>query len=101
MTLAVKQQLRIAFDLSGTLVGTTDAQDALAMQLLLKRLKKAGHTIVVWSGYDIEEVKSKIKELELDPYVDEYACKTDQIERPDIAFDDVWGVLATGATIKV
>lgn len=101
MTLAIKQKLRIAFDVNGTLIGTTDSQDALAIQLLLKRLKKAGHQIIVWSGNGAEYANEKVTNLGLQDYVDEFASKLDDIERPDIAFDDVWGVLASGVTIKV
>jgi phosphoglycolate phosphatase-like HAD superfamily hydrolase len=94
---------KIAFDLNGTLIGTRDPDDAIALQLLLKRLKKAGHTIIVWSGYGVEEAKKTIKELELEKYVDEYKTKGEGEDMPDIAFDDNHdtGFLAKEATILV
>ncbi|BCX14221.1 MAG: hypothetical protein KatS3mg085_753 [Candidatus Dojkabacteria bacterium] len=101
MNSITRVNLRIAFDINGTLVGTSDPDDSLAMQLLIKRLKKAGHTIILRTGDTVEYSMQKAKELGLDQYIDEYATKLDIEERPDVAFDDVWGMLATGVTIKV
>ncbi len=101
MNIVTKESLRIAFDVNGTIIGTNDPDDALAIHLLIKRLKRAGHTIILWTGDTIEYAMQKAKDLGLDQYIDEYATKLDIAEKPDIAFDDVWGLLATGVTIKV
>lgn len=75
------------------------------MQLLLKRLKDRGHTIIVWTGDTKEYAQQVVKDLNLGNYVDQ--CRTklgdkDQ-EMPDIAFDDneVACFLAKESTILV
>lgn len=91
----------IAFDIQGVLIGTNDPNDGLAMQYLLKRLKRSGHKIIVWTSDSQEYAKSKVKELNLEVYVDECRTKFDEGERPDIAFDDnpVTSILAEQSII--
>jgi len=77
----------IAFDINGTLIDRKDKprKDIINM---LKTLKEAGHTIMVWSGNSKEYVEEIIESLELTDYVDICASKTDSEHTPDIAFDD-------------
>lgn len=83
----------IAFDIRGTLVNTRDPDHALAMRLLLKRLKDRGHTIIIWTGQDTEFAKAEIKKLSLENYIDQYRVKGERdkdgkLFQPDIVFDD-------------
>lgn len=82
------QPLTIAFDLRGTLISAKTVEDTIAMQLLLKRLKKAGHRIIVWSGDHESEVEEVIRNLHLNSYVDAYYNKLTAKEKPDVVFDD-------------
>lgn len=78
----------IAFDIHGILADTDDPNDALAMQYLLKRLKRSGHTIIVWTSDSKEYAYKRVKELNLLPFVDEFRTKFDDGKKPDISFDD-------------
>lgn len=65
----------IAFDINGTLTGTDNPEDAIAAQQILKRLKRAGHKIIVWTGNTKEDAQRIVKELKLEDYVDECRSK--------------------------
>lgn len=86
----MKRIKTIAFDVQGTLVNTLDKEDSLAMQLLLKRLKKADYKIIVWTSDTAKHAQKIIKDIHLEDYVDEYWSKLDKNKPvPDLAFDDV------------
>lgn len=84
----MKNTLVIAFDLQGTLISTATKEDQLALVYLIKRLKKAGHTIMVWTGGDIKNIDIALKELDLESFVDYKCSKMNPKIKPDIAFDD-------------
>jgi FMN phosphatase YigB (HAD superfamily) len=81
-------KLTIAFDLQGTLINTETNEDQLAMIYLIKRLKKAGHIIMVWTGGYEKDIEKALEELNLTEYVDHVCTKRKPTVRPDIAFDD-------------
>lgn len=78
----------IAFDIQGVLIDTDEPEDALAMQTLLRRLKRSGHTIIVWTSDTKEYATEIVTQLNLIEYVDSCRSKFDGGIKPDIAFDD-------------
>ncbi len=96
-------RLTIAFDMLGTLVATNTSEDQQAMIFLIKRLKKAGHKIIVWTGGFKQDAERAVFELGLKDFVDECIEKVEATEIPDIAFDDdkFTCQLASKATILV
>ena len=95
--------LVIAFDLQGTLIDTKTEEDQLAMVYLIRRLKNAGHTIMVWTGGDVKKIDTAVRHLNLEDYVDYKCSKMNPIVKPDIAFDDSPNAFLLGskATILV
>lgn len=95
--------MRIAFDISGTLLRANE-EETKSMIMFLKILKNAGHTIVVWSGDDVDTVNKFIEQYALKDFVDIATSKLSvkPEDFPDIAFDDSeFGYLGKLATIKV
>lgn len=96
----------IAFDVHGTLYDHMGKPRTQVIEFL-KVLKKAGHTIIVWSTETRAEVWMVITDLDLEEYVDMHGSKLDVgkswlPDMPDIAFDDQAMLgLAIEATIKV
>jgi phosphoglycolate phosphatase-like HAD superfamily hydrolase len=84
----MRNSLVIAFDLQGTLIDTETEEDQLALIYLIKRFKKAGHTIMVWTGGNVEDIDTALKELGLKDFIDYRCSKRKPPIRPDIAFDD-------------
>lgn len=82
------KKLTFRFDVQGTLVGTKLEEDTLAMKLLLKRLKRAGHEIIVWSGNDLQATKDTINRIGLSDFVDKYEEKLNPEGVADVLFDD-------------
>lgn len=91
----------IAFDVYGTLLETETEEDSLAMQLLIKRLKKRGHYIIVWTANGEYEAVEAVKMLGLVDHVDECRSKLADGVIPDISFDDTPGALSKEASIWV
>lgn len=95
--------MKIAFDITGTLLRTSE-EETKAMIVFLKILKNAGHTIIVWSGDDLDTVNRFIEKYVLKDFVDFTTSKLSVKPEnfPDIAFDDSeFGYLGKLATIKV
>lgn len=92
---------KIAFDVEGTLVDEQVPDEALAMQALLRRLKRVGHYIIVWSSCSKEEVQQVVRKLNLERYVDECCSKMDACVIPDVCFDDTPGALARECALLV
>ena len=84
----MKNTLVIAFDLQGTLIDTQTEEDQLALVYLIRRLKNAGHTIMVWTGGDVKNIDTALRELDLEDFVDYRCSKRKPPVKPDIAFDD-------------
>jgi hypothetical protein len=92
-----------AFDVRGTLCQAYRKKDGLQMRKLLKYLKKLGIFIIVWTGSGRTEAGAAVADLGLQKYVDETRSKMDELELPDVAFDDdeLAVLLARYVTVRV
>jgi phosphoglycolate phosphatase-like HAD superfamily hydrolase len=78
----------VAFDVDGTLIGASDDRALEDIRTLLITLKRLGCRIVVWSGSGAGYAEMVARRIHIDHWVDVYRHKSDQLFRPDIAFDD-------------
>ncbi len=94
--------MNMAFDIHGTLLRSNEKETEV-MAGLLKILKNAGHTIIVWSGEDLDEIIKIVRDLEIEEYVDKVMTKInfDRNYMTEIAFDDNPAAFAVKAVIQV
>jgi len=81
------ENLRIAFDVDGTLINEQGIEHTKIAQLLMTLARMKNTTIIVWSGGGRDYAQMYVDRMVLGKYVDIVMAK-DENFHIDIAFDD-------------